>query len=89
MSVVLALALQAAAQPTGPRHKVSQADLNAMADACHAPRTSLVLTEHSVLFRSSPDADLAKIDCLVRKVSAVVPMEKIGFIGNGRASKEK
>ena len=88
MSVLLALALQVAAQPTKARHKVTPADLNAMADSCHAPREWLALRGREVVFRGSPDADYAKIECVLRKVSAVVPMNKIGFIGNAQASEK-
>lgn len=89
MSLLLALALQVAAQPTRPQRQVSQADLNAMADACRAPRSWLVLRGREVVFRGSPNADFIKIECVLKKVSAVVPMNKIGFIGNAQASEEK
>lgn len=89
MSVLFALAMQVAAQPTRPRHQVSQADLNAMADARHAPRSWLVLKGREIVFLGSPDADFAKIECVLKKVSAVVPMDKISFIGNAQASEEK
>ncbi|WP_230481468.1 hypothetical protein [Sphingomonas sp. Leaf21] len=89
MSVLLALALQVAAQPTKPQRQVSRADLNAMADACHAPRNWLVLRGREVVFRGNPDADFAKIECVLKKVSAVVSMNKIGVIGNAPASEDK
>ena len=44
MSLLLALALQVAAQPTRPQRQVSQAELNAMDDACCVPLSWLVLS---------------------------------------------
>ncbi len=86
MTLSLALAMQVAAQPA---HRVTQADLNAMADACHAPRKWLRLKGREVVFGASPDADYATIECVLRKVSKVVSMTNIGFIGNEQASEEK
>jgi len=89
MTLSLALAMQVAAQPAQPRRKVKQADLNATADACHAPRKWLQLKGREVVFGASPDADYDTIECVLRKVSAVVAMSNIAFIGNEQASKEK
>jgi len=89
MSVLLALALQAAAHPTRPRRDVTQADLNIMADACHAPHQWLVARGRQVVFWGSPNADYAKVACVLKKVSGVVSMTNIGFIGNAAVSEDK
>lgn len=89
MSMSLALALQVAAQSPRPSQQVSQTDLNAMADACHAPRDWLVLRDRQVIIQGGPDGDLTRMQCVLGKVSAVVPMSDIAFIGNEQASEEK
>jgi len=89
MSVLFALAMQVAAQPAPSRRRVTQADLNSMADACHAPRAWLMLRGREVVFRGSPNADYGKVECVLKKISAVVPMTDIGFIGNAQVLKEK
>ena len=88
MSVLLALALQVAAQPSLPLRKVNQADLNAMADACNAPRTWLTLRDREVVFRGSSNADFAKVQCVIKKMSAAVPMSNMAFIGNAPVSEK-
>ncbi|MBB6506277.1 hypothetical protein F4693_003277 [Sphingomonas endophytica] len=89
MSVLLALAMQVAAQPSPVRPKMTRADLNAMADACQAPRKWVVLRANEIVFRANPDADQAKIECMLKKISAVVATSNIGFIGNEQASEKK
>ncbi|MDR6789604.1 hypothetical protein J2Y58_002977 [Sphingomonas sp. BE138] len=88
MSVLVALAMQVAAQPSQRRHEVTQADLHAMADACHVPRDTVVMNGSVVVFRSGPNVDFTQTECVLRKVSAVVPMNRISFIGNAPASEE-
>ena len=89
MSVMFALAMQVASQPARSRRQVTQADLNAMADACRAPRAWTKIEGRRVVFRGSPNADYAKIECVLTKISAVVPMSDMAFIGNAQAPKDK
>ncbi|KQN93895.1 hypothetical protein ASE95_03060 [Sphingomonas sp. Leaf231] len=89
MTLSLALAMQVAAQPAQPRREVKQADLNAMADACHAPRKWLYLKGREVVFAASPDADYDTVACVLGKVSAAGSITNVSFIGNEQASKEK
>ncbi|GAA0671442.1 hypothetical protein FHT00_001893 [Sphingomonas insulae] len=90
MSALLALAVQAASQPRSPtRRRISQTRLNAMADACHAPRNWVELRGREVVFKANPDSDLTKIECVLGKISAVVDMTNIGLVGNEQAPKDK
>lgn len=88
MSVLVALAMQVAAQPAQRRREVTQADLHAMADACHVPHEAVVMNGSEVVFRGGPNVDFTQTECVLRKVSAVVPMNRISFIGNAPASEE-
>ena len=89
MSALFALAVQLAARPAPPRHKVKQADLNAIADACDAPRTWLELRGREVIFRGPSDVDYAKVQCVVKGMSAIVPSKNIAIVGRARASEDK
>ncbi len=90
MSALLALAVQAATQPrSSSGGRISRAHLNAMADACHAPRNWVESRGRRVVFKANPDADLTKIECMLRKIGAVVDMTNIGFIGNEQLSEDK
>ncbi len=90
MSALLALAVQAATLPhSSSRRQMSQARLNAMADACHAPRKWVELRGREVVFKANPDAEYKKIECMLRKISAVVDMPNIDFVGNEQISEDK
>ena len=72
MRALLALALQAAVQPPASGRKVSRESLNAMADACRAPRKWLTLRGAEVVFRGPPDGDPVKLACVLKKMSAAL-----------------
>ncbi len=90
MSALLALAVQVAIHPhSSSRRQMSQARLNAMADACHAPRNWVELRGREVIFKASPDAEYKKIACMLGKISAEVDMTNIAFVGNEQISEDK
>jgi hypothetical protein len=88
MSALLALAMQVAAQPSSPPPKLSRARLDTMADACRAPRKWLALRGNEILFRGRPDANQHKIECVLKKISAVVAASNLGFAGNEEITEE-
>jgi hypothetical protein len=65
---------------------MNQARLNALADACRAPRDWLELRGREVVFKADPDADYAMIECVLTKLSAAIDMRNMGFIGNAPPS---
>ena len=71
MSVLLALAVQVAAQPPSGE-KMTRARLNAMADDRRAPCKWLVLRGRQIVFRGNPDADPDKLECVLTKMSAAI-----------------
>ena len=88
MSILFAIAIQAAAQQTsGPQ--ASQERLHAIADACHAPRKWLELRRNEIVFRADPDASSTKIACVLKEVSEIVPATTLGFVGNAQVSEEE
>ncbi|WP_375421840.1 hypothetical protein [uncultured Sphingomonas sp.] len=89
MSGLLALAIQVAAQPSLQRGKMSQARLDLMADACRAPRKWLELRGRETVFRADPDADYAKIECVLKKMSGAVDASNLAIVGNAEVSEEK
>jgi hypothetical protein len=89
VSALLALAIQIAAQPSSPRAAMSQARLNAMADACRAPRKWLELRGRELVFRASPAADQRKIECVLKKMDAATDADNRNLVGNERVSEEK
>ena len=89
MTALLALAIQVAAQPSSSRPKMIPDGLNAIADACHAPRKWLELRGQQVVFGADPDADYAKIECLLTKILAVTDQQNLAFIGNALPPEEK
>lgn len=89
MSVLLALAMQVAAQPIPSVPAITVGDLNAMADACRAPREWLELRGNEIVFRASPNEDEAKIVCVLKKIDAVVASSSLSSVGTAPVSKEK
>ena len=89
MSILFAIAIQAAATQTSPPPKATQESLNAIADACHAPRKWLELRRNEIVFRADPDESYDKNACVLKKVSARLPATPPGFIGNAQVSEEK
>jgi hypothetical protein len=89
VSALLALAIQVAAQRSSSRAAMSQARLNAMADACRAPRQWLALRGRELVFRANPDADQAKIECVLKKMDAAIDATNRDLVGNEQASEEK
>ncbi|HXH17433.1 MAG TPA: hypothetical protein VNJ10_15060 [Sphingomonas sp.] len=89
MSVLLAIAIQAATEQTSPPPQATQDSLNAIADACHAPRKWLELRRDEIVFRADPDESYDKIACVLKKVSASLPTTPLGFVGNAQVSEEK
>lgn len=69
--------------PFSSRSTVDQAKLDAMSDACRAPRIWLrSLGDDRVDFRPSPDAKYAKVVCVFKKMRrSNLPMN-LGLVGN-------
>jgi hypothetical protein len=69
---------------------VTQAKLDAMSDACRAPRTWL---KHrggeEVQFQPSPDAKYETVDCVLGKLKESLLPLKMGFVGNERYGDEQ
>lgn len=84
MSLLLALTDSATMQAGPSGRNMSQKSLDAISDACHAPRQWLVLKGSEIVFRGDPDADYAKILCVLQKVSATGSLRDLAIIGNGQ-----
>lgn len=89
MMLFLAFTLQLAAQGASPKIEVSQVKLDAMSDACGAPRKWL---KHrggdTVQFQPSQNAKFEKVDCVLKQLRmSLIPM-KLGFVGNEQAPEE-
>ena len=97
MSALLALAMQVAAPPSAARpihakpqsSDLTQKDLDSMADACGAPRAWLKLRPQDVLLDAGPNADFAKVQCVLRKVYPVLGNRNLAFLGNAAVSEDK
>jgi len=90
MMVFLALAMQMAAQDSPPKVEVSQSSLDAMSDACGAPRKWLTHQGgDEIRFSPSRRAKFEKVDCVLKRLrESMMPM-KLGFVGNEQVPEEK
>ena len=68
---------------------MSRARLNVIADGCRAPRKWLKLRGREIVFRADPDADYAKIECVLKKMSGAVDASNLAIVGNAEVSEEK
>lgn len=85
---MLALLIQVAAMPPSPPGG-TQAELDAISSTCRTPRGWLSSEGGEVVIRADPDADFKKLECVLRKVSAILPPTSIAIIGNAPAPEKK
>ncbi len=81
--LLIALALQAAATPAKPVAIMTQQQLDRLSDRCGAPRKWLRRGRgEEIRFQPSRNGEFAKVDCVLKQLSAsLVPMKQ-GFVGN-------
>jgi hypothetical protein len=90
MSVLLAIAFQAATQRAPSQVEMSQAQLNVMTDACKAPRKWLRhMGGDEVRFEPSPTGKYKTVNCVLKRLRASMAPMKLGFIGNEQLSEDK
>ena len=86
MSLLLAIALSTAASPV----KLDQTGLDALTDACRAPRDMLKYNGgKQVELRAPSDMKFEMIDCVLTRLhSSAIPIE-LSFIGNAQVSEKR
>jgi len=97
VSVVLAIALQVAAQapsrnPAGTQANASgptQADLDGVTDTCGVPHRWLTRKKREIVFDAGRNADFTKIQCVIAKVYPMSGKARFVFIGNEQLSEKK
>jgi hypothetical protein len=90
MNILLALAVQAAAQQAAPTISVVQRTLDAITDACHAPRSWLTHRGgNEVVLSASPDADYNMLSCVIDRLQKSTMPVSLSVLGNASASDNK
>ncbi len=87
MSVLFAIALQTAVRSSRPA--VDQSLLDGISDACRAPRKWLLLRGREIVFRGDPNGDPVKLECMLRRMSALIETQKVAPAGHAQGSEKK
>ncbi|RJF91335.1 hypothetical protein [Sphingomonas cavernae] len=85
IGVVLMLAMQGSAPPVATKsaETITQSQLDAMSDACRAPRKWLKhLNGDEVRFRPAKRAKYEQVDCVLRHLKDSMAPMSFGFVGN-------
>ena len=87
MSALIALAMHSAMPMSSPSAKDIAARLDAIAKTCGVPRRWLVQRGREIVFKGPPDGDPAKLECVMKKMSAMIDAANRG-IGDAPTPKE-
>ncbi len=83
--------VMALAAPSAPARQAmpTQASLDAVSAACHAPRAWLEMRGREIVFKADPEDDDTKIGCVLTAISKMVSSSGQGSAPRSRPAKRR